>query len=74
MPIPREQLRLTDQELDELLRTERTARVATVSADGWPHVVPLWFVWRDGAVWINNLRRSKRSHNLRDGSPVALGA
>jgi len=72
MPIPREQLRLTDEELDGLLAHERTVRAATVSPDGWPHVVPLWFVWRDGAVWINNLRRSRRSRNLETGSPVAL--
>ena len=72
MPIPRAQLRLTDEELDDLLRSERTLHVATSSADGWPHVVPLWFVWRDGAVWINNLRRSKRSRDISEGSPVAL--
>jgi len=72
MPIPREQLRLTDEELDGLLDRERTLRVATVSPDGWPHVVPLWFVWRDGAVWINNLRRSRRSRDVRAGSKVAL--
>ena len=72
MPIPREQLRLTTAELAELLTSNRTARVGTVSADGWPHVVPLWFVWHDGALWVNNLRRSKRSKNLADGSPVAV--
>jgi nitroimidazol reductase NimA-like FMN-containing flavoprotein (pyridoxamine 5'-phosphate oxidase superfamily) len=72
MPIPREQLRLTDDELDEMLRAERTLHVATVSPDGSPHVVPLWFVWRDGAVWINNLKRSKRSRDVREGSPIAL--
>src|SRR6266480_5040778 len=72
MPIPRAQLRLTDEELDEILRSERTVHVATSSADGWPHVVPLWFVWGDDAVWINNLRRSKRSRDIREGSPVAL--
>ena len=72
MPIPREQLRLTSGELEELLQTQRTLHVATVSPDGWPHVVPLWFVWREGAIWINNLRRSKRSRDVREGSPVAL--
>jgi nitroimidazol reductase NimA-like FMN-containing flavoprotein (pyridoxamine 5'-phosphate oxidase superfamily) len=72
MPIPREQLRLTHEELEQLLGSERTVRAATVSPDGWPHVVPLWFVWRDGAVWINNLRRSRRSRDLSAGSKVAL--
>jgi nitroimidazol reductase NimA-like FMN-containing flavoprotein (pyridoxamine 5'-phosphate oxidase superfamily) len=72
MPIPREQLRLTDQELDELLANERTLRAATVSPEGLPHVVPLWFVWHDGAVWVNSLRRSKRTHDVAAGSAVAL--
>jgi nitroimidazol reductase NimA-like FMN-containing flavoprotein (pyridoxamine 5'-phosphate oxidase superfamily) len=72
MPIPREQLRLTPEELDELLTTERTLRAATVGPDGTPHVVPLWFVWHEGAVWINNLRKSRRSRDVSHGSPVAL--
>ena len=72
MPIPREQLRLTDEELDELLANERTLRAATVSPEGLPHVVPLWFVWYDGAIWINSLRRSRRAHDIVAGSAVAL--
>lgn len=44
-------------------------RLATVDADGWPRVVPLWFVERDGEVlftprarsaFLDNLRRSPR--------------
>lgn len=72
MPIPRSQLRLTPQELNELLTGERTLRAATVSADGWPHVVPLWFVWHDGAIFVNNLKRSKRTRDIEAGSRVAL--
>src|SRR5437660_5037642 len=72
MPIPREQLRLTPEELDGLLATIRTCHLGTVSPDGWPHVVPLWFVWHAGAVWVNNLRRTRRSRDLNAGSPVAL--
>ena len=72
MPIPREQLRLSEADLDELLRTERTMRAGTVSPDGSPHVVPLWFVWDGTAIWINNLRKSRRSRDLAAGSPVAL--
>ena len=72
MPLPRSMLRLTDEELEELLTTELTLRAGTVGADGWPHVAPLWFVWFDGAVWINSLRRSKRTSDLAAGSKVAL--
>lgn len=72
MPIPRGQLRLSEAELDELLTVERTLRAGTASPEGAPHVVPLWFVWRDGAIYINNLRRSRRSRDIAAGSPVAL--
>jgi len=72
VPLPRSMLRLTDDELEELLSSELTLRAGTVGPDGWPHVAPLWFVWHDGAIWINSLRRSKRTSDLAAGSKVAL--
>jgi hypothetical protein len=72
MPIPRSELRLDDHDLQELLATERTMRVGTVGPDASPHVVPMWFVWHGGAIWINNLRRARRSSDLWAGSSVAL--
>lgn len=70
--IPREQLRLSADELDAYLAEQRTLRLATVDHDGVPHVVPLWFVWHDGAVWLNSLTRSRRHAHLRSGRPVGL--
>jgi hypothetical protein len=72
MPLPRSLLRLTPDELDELLTTEGTLRAGTVSPDGTPHVAPLWFLWFDGAIWLTSLRRSRRSSDLAAGSKVAL--
>lgn len=72
MPISREQLRLDADQLDELMHRTRSMHAATVSPDGWPHVVPLWFVWHAGTIWVNNLRRSRRSRDIASGSPVAL--
>lgn len=72
MPVPRSQLRMTDDELEAFLSRERTARIATVSPDGEPHVVPMWFVWHDGAMWFNSLKRSRRTRDVRQGSRVAV--
>lgn len=63
---------MTDEELAELLRTERTARVATVSPDGEPHVAPLWFVWHEGELYVTSLKRSRRGHDIERGSRVAV--
>ncbi|MCA1831297.1 MAG: pyridoxamine 5'-phosphate oxidase family protein [Actinomycetota bacterium] len=72
MPIPREQLRLDAPELEKLLAETRELHVATVSPDGVPHVVPLWYVWHGGAVWVNSLIKSRRTRDVHAGSPVAL--
>jgi nitroimidazol reductase NimA-like FMN-containing flavoprotein (pyridoxamine 5'-phosphate oxidase superfamily) len=72
MPLPRSMLRMTDEELNELLATERTARIGTAAPDGEPHVAPLWFVWHDGALWFNSLKRSRRSSDVEAGSRAAV--
>lgn len=72
MPIPRSHLRLRGDELDELMASQRTCRVATVSPGGEPHVVPLWFVWMDGTLYFNNLNRSRRTRDIESGSRVAV--
>jgi len=60
---------MTPEELEEFLRTERTVRVGT--AAGEPHVAPLWFVWHEGAMYFNSLKRSRRSKDIERGSRVA---
>lgn len=74
MPIPRSVLRLTDDELNELLSSAREVHLATVGSDGEPHVAPLWFVWHDGSIWVNSLIKSRRSRDLAAGSRVAVCA
>jgi PPOX class probable F420-dependent enzyme len=38
--------------------------LATVRPDGRPHVMPVWGVWRDGALWWSSGRRSRKARNL----------
>jgi hypothetical protein len=51
---------MSEQEVDAFLRGQRTCRVGTVSADGTPHVTPLWFVWDGSAMWFNSSVRTRR--------------
>jgi PPOX class probable F420-dependent enzyme len=63
---------MTPDEVDAFLATERTCRVATTNADGRPHVVPLWFVWHDRALWLSSLVRSQRWTDLARDPRVAV--
>lgn len=72
MPISREALRLSPEELDLLLSGQRVAHVATADADAGPHVMPLWFVWHEGALWMNSLIRSRRTRDVAHDARVAV--
>jgi enoyl-CoA hydratase len=61
---------MTQSELDAFLGTERTCRVASISAGGRPHVSPLWFVWDGSALWLNSVVRSQRWRDL-ERNPAA---
>jgi len=42
----REQIKMTAAEVATFLAEERTVTCATLGKDGWPHLMPLWYVLR----------------------------
>jgi hypothetical protein len=46
--------------------------VATVEPDGAPHVVPLWFVWPEDAIYVSTRREGRTWANVAADPRVAL--
>ncbi|MFI2239324.1 pyridoxamine 5'-phosphate oxidase family protein [Streptomyces chrestomyceticus] len=63
---------MTPHERDAFLTEQRTCRVATVGADGTPHVGALWFAWDRSALWLYSVTRSKRWAQLRKKPRIAV--
>lgn len=49
-----------------------SAAVATTSADGSPHVVPLWFVWQEDAIFVSTRQDSRTWANVARDPRVAI--
>jgi PPOX class probable F420-dependent enzyme len=64
MPSRRDAIKLTEEELAELIEGERIVTVASHGPRGWPHVMPLWYVPRDGQIWIWTYAKSQKVKNL----------
>jgi PPOX class probable F420-dependent enzyme len=64
MPSRRDQIQLSDDELAELIEGERIVVVSSLGPRGWPHVMPLWYVPRDGEIWIWTYAKSQKVRNL----------
>jgi len=55
---------MTDAEAAAFLAAERVLVVATIGRDGWPHLMPLWYVIRDGEPWATTYAKSQKVRNL----------
>jgi PPOX class probable F420-dependent enzyme len=64
MPSRRDQIKLTEEEQQDLIDNERIVVVSSLGPRGWPHVMPLWYVPRDGEIWIWTYAKSQKVKNL----------
>ena len=54
------------QRVDRFLAQPKIlGRLATVSASGQPHVVPVWFLWEDGCIWIHSYATTRKVRQLQ---------
>ena len=60
----RRQITLTEAEIAAFLAEQRTVICATNGRSGWPHLMPLWYVVRDGDLWAWTYAKSQKVRNL----------
>jgi Pyridoxamine 5'-phosphate oxidase len=70
----RDQIQMTPEEADAFLEEQRTVICATNGHDGFPHLMPLWYVVRDtqptssagtgGRLWGWTYAKSQKARNL----------
>lgn len=60
----RDQIAMTPDEQRMLLESERVIIVASNGPGGWPHLMPLWYIVRDGEVWIYTYGKSQKVKNF----------
>ena len=55
---------MSDAEVAAFLAEERTVICATLGRDGFPHLMPLWYVLRGDEVWSWTFAKSQKVRNL----------
>jgi PPOX class probable F420-dependent enzyme len=63
---------MSDAEVTAFLKQERVVTCATLGRDGWPHLMPLWYVVRDGEVWAWTYAKSQKIRNLERDARCTL--
>jgi general stress protein 26 len=60
----RDQIKMTGEEVQAFLAEEKVLVCATNGRDGFPHLMPLWYVVRDGELWSWTFAKSQKVKNL----------
>jgi PPOX class probable F420-dependent enzyme len=60
----RERIKMSEEEQLAFLAEEKTVIVTSFGPRGWPHSMPMWFVVRDGEVWMWTYRTSQKVKNV----------
>ncbi len=68
----REQIKMTDEEVQAFLAEQRVVVCATNGRDGFPHLMPLWYVVRDGELWAWTFAKSQKVRNLERDARATL--
>jgi hypothetical protein len=63
---------MTAEEIAAFLDEQRTLTCATIGPDAWPHLMPLWYVVRDGELWAWTYGKSQKVRNLERDSRCTL--
>lgn len=62
---------LTDEEIEQFLAGSRSMTLASVAADGQPHLVAMWFALLDGQICFETKAKSQKAVNLRRNPTVS---
>jgi PPOX class probable F420-dependent enzyme len=68
----RAQIQLTDEEVAAFLAEQRIVIVASNGPDGRPHLMPLWYIVRNGELWGWTYAKSQKVRNLERDDRATL--
>lgn len=63
---------MSQKELNEFLARPILARIATVRANGSPQLVPMWFLYKDGVIYMSTRTHAAKVEHIKKNPRVAV--
>jgi general stress protein 26 len=63
---------MSEAEVAAFLDAQRVVVCATNGVRGWPHLMPLWYVVREGEIWGWTYAKSQKARNLERDQRATL--
>ncbi len=63
---------MTPEQLKDFLNSKALIDLVSISPDGYPHVMPIWYEWDGASYRMSTLASSKKIRNLEKNSKAAF--
>lgn len=57
---------------EQFLRTQKILRLATIDSTGNPHIVPVWYMYRNKKFYIGTNTSSRKAKNIKKNNKVSF--
>src|SRR5437764_15006051 len=68
----RTQIVMSEAEISDFVTSSRTGTLATIGADGQPHLTAMWYGVVDGEIWLETKEKSQKAVNLKRDPRVSF--
>ncbi len=63
----------SSEKMNCFLAEKLLARIATSSFEkNQPHVVPVWYLWENGSIWISSYRSTRKIKDLQSNAKCSI--
>ncbi len=57
---------------DEFLKEQKILRLATVGKDGMPHIVPVWYKYQKGKIYVGTNTKTQKAKNVTQNTQISF--
>ena len=57
---------------DEFLRKQKILHLATISKDGSPHIIPVWYLYSAKKIYIGTNTKTEKAKNVKSHKKVSF--
>ena len=57
---------------DKFLKSQKILRLATIDKSGMPHIVPVWYLYKNSIFYVGTNTSTKKAINVKKNSKVSF--
>jgi nitroimidazol reductase NimA-like FMN-containing flavoprotein (pyridoxamine 5'-phosphate oxidase superfamily) len=57
---------------EKFLKTQKILRLATIDGTGVPHIVPVWYMYRDDKFYVGTNTKTRKAKNIRKNPKISF--